>query len=130
MTERTPHCRFAAGCTAVMAWAVAAGSASTEAASPYLTLVVGTAVLASLVAAVEVRRTGRFEARLAAAVVAVLVVGAQLLVATLGAPSSAGRWTFAGVVVRAYGGCVPRLLVLASRARATGSTRRRHPYAR
>jgi len=125
----TPLVRLAAACTLVMAWAVLAGSANLVASSPYVTLVVGSAVLTAFMAAAELRRTARFEARLAVTVVAALVVGAQVLVATVGTPAAwGGRWTFGAAVVLVSGGAVPLLLRLDARSARSGGGRR--PYAR
>lgn len=131
MAGHTQYCRLAAGCTAVMAWSLAASSAQVAAPSPYATLVVGSVVLVALASAAEIRRTDRFEARLAAVLVAGLVVLAQALVATFGAPTSAsGTWSVEAAVVVAYGACVPVLLMLDARVRAARIGRQVHPYAR
>lgn len=125
------HSRLAAAATAVTAWTIAATEASvTPPLPPYASLVVGLAALVGFVAAVEVRRTNRFEARLTAVVVAVLVVLGELVVSSLGFPLAAGGgWSTEAATAVAFGCAVPVLVVLDARARAR-RTVQEHPYAR
>jgi hypothetical protein len=127
----TRPARLAAAFTAVTAWTVAtSGAGVTAPPPPYASLIVGLAVLVGFVAAAEVRRTNRFEARLAAVVVTVLTVAGQLLVTTVGFPaSSPGQWTPGAAIVVVLGSGVPVLVALDARLRA-GSTTQEHPYAR
>lgn len=128
---RSPHSRLAAAATAVTAWTVAATEASvTPPLPPYASLVVGLAALTGLAAAVEVRRSNRFEARLAAVMVTVLIVVGELLVHSLGFPLTAGgHWSPEAAIAVAFGCAVPVLVVLDARARARRPVQE-HPYAR
>jgi hypothetical protein len=128
---RTRHSRLAAAFTAVTAWTVAAtGAGVTPPPPPYASLVLGLAGLVGLVAAVEVRRTNRFEARLAAAVVAGMTVVGELVVASLGFPATGGgHWSPEGATAVAFGCGVLVLVALDARERAC-RTVPEHPYAR
>jgi len=128
---RSRHSRLAAAFTAVTAWTVAVTEASvTPPLPPYASLVVGLAAVAGLVAAVAVRRTNRFEARLAAVVVTVLIVVGELLVSSLGFPVTAGgHWSPEAATAVVLGCSVPVLVALDARTRAR-QTVPEHPYAR
>ena len=132
--------RLAAGCAAVTGWTLAATAVGEADPAPYVTVAVGTTVLALFVAAAEIRRSGCLCARLAAGVVALLVVAGQLLAVLAGPPGSAPRgWSAEALVTLGYGACVPALLLLAAllgapagRTLATAArnpTRQGQPYA-
>jgi hypothetical protein len=128
---RTRPSRLCAACTAALAWTVAVAVAGTRTAPPaYATLLAGLGVVGAVVAAVEMRRTNRFEARLGAVVLASLVVVVQVLGAVVGGPSGAhAHWSAEAAAVVALGCTIPLLIALDARARARSAAPER-PYAR
>jgi hypothetical protein len=95
----------------------------------YDEILVGTAAVAALLAAVKLLRDNCFESRLAATVLATLTAFGQLLAATVGRPGDPqAGWHPGGFAVIVLAAAVPVLVALDARARARISEQV-HPYA-
>ena len=108
---RTRCTRLCAASTLALAWTVTAASTHIGPTPPYVGLVVGLAALVAVAAGVEIRHRNRVEARLCAVLVAALVVAAEVLVSTLGAPAvRGGDWSASGGLVVVLGCAVAALV--------------------
>jgi peptidoglycan/LPS O-acetylase OafA/YrhL len=122
--------RLGAAATLALAWAVATSAATRTDLAAYDAVLVEVVLLAALGSAAALAWTDRWEARLTAALVAVLTVSGHVLTAVVGGPGgTGGRWTPQAVPV-VLAGCLAVLLLGADAHQRTRSATPERPYAR